>query len=85
MDPPKIQLFSTDLDGTLLGNPVASWRFSDTWTAQESSQRPLLVYNTGGTVAATPAARRGCGERVSQEGDQEPARGCRHNDKRPLG
>ena len=53
MNTPAIRLFSTDLDGTLLGNPVACWRFSDTWNAVPADRRPLLVYNTGHTVAAT--------------------------------
>lgn len=55
MDAPAIRLFSTDLDGTLLGNPVACWRFTDTWNALPKSRRPLLVYNTRRSVAATLA------------------------------
>lgn len=49
------RLFATDLDGTLLGNPAAAWRFSDSWLVLPPHQRPLLVYNTGRTVADTQA------------------------------
>ena len=52
---PNIRLFSTDLDGTLLGNPEAAWRFTETWAALDAHQRPLLVYNTGRSVAETQA------------------------------
>jgi sucrose-6F-phosphate phosphohydrolase len=51
----QIRLFSTDLDGTLLGNPEAAWRFAEKWAALEPRRRPLLVYNTGRTVADTQA------------------------------
>jgi sucrose-6F-phosphate phosphohydrolase len=46
----KIQLFSPDLDGTLLGNPEATRRFKDTWEALPKKQRPLLGYNSGRLV-----------------------------------
>ena len=49
----SIRLFSTDLDGTILGNPEAAWRFSEAWQALPAARRPLLVYNTGRTVADT--------------------------------
>jgi sucrose-6F-phosphate phosphohydrolase len=49
----SIRLFSTDLDGTLLGNPEAAWRFAETWQSLPAGRRPLLVYNTGRTVADT--------------------------------
>src|SRR5690606_26835107 len=49
------RLFSTALDGTLLGNPEAAWRFSERWNALDRGRRPLLVYNTGRTVADTQA------------------------------
>lgn len=52
---PAIRLFSTDLDGTLLGNPDAVWRFGARWSALDPARRPLLVYNTGRTVADTQA------------------------------
>jgi len=48
--PPAIRLFSTDLDGTLLGNPEATTRFKAAWTALSPEARPLLVYNTGRLV-----------------------------------
>ncbi len=48
-----IRLFSTDLDGTLLGNPEAAARFTEQWSALEPHARPLLVYNTTRTIADT--------------------------------
>jgi sucrose-6F-phosphate phosphohydrolase len=42
-----IRLFSTDLDGTLLGNPEAANRFATAWTSLPADTRPLLVYNSG--------------------------------------
>jgi len=51
----SIRLFSTDLDGTLLGNPEAAWRFAEAWESLPSGRRPLLVYNTSRTVADTQA------------------------------
>ena len=48
-----IRLFSTDLDGTILGNPEAAWRFTEAWESLPAARRPLLVYNTGRTVADT--------------------------------
>ena len=51
MSPDPIRLFSTDLDGTLLGNPEATRRFHTVWTALAGEARPLLVYNSGRLVA----------------------------------
>lgn len=51
--PGNIRLFSTDLDGTLLGNPASVQRFAQAWQALPAGRRPLLVYNTGRTVADT--------------------------------
>lgn len=42
-----IRLFSSDLDGTLVGVPEATSRFRDVWEAIPRECRPLLVYNTG--------------------------------------
>ena len=48
--PRRISLFATDLDGTLLGNPESTHRFTRSWEAL-SEFRPLLVYNSGRGVA----------------------------------
>lgn len=45
-----IRLFSTDLDGTLLGNPEAAQRFIAAWQSQSDDTRPLLVFNSGRLV-----------------------------------
>jgi len=42
-----IRLLSSDLDGTLLGNPEATQRFKAVWQALPAKSRPLLVYNSG--------------------------------------
>lgn len=42
-----IRLFSSDLDGTLLGNPESERRFKLAWESLPSATRPLLVYNSG--------------------------------------
>src|SRR6478735_9090559 len=47
---PKIRIFSSDLDGTLLGNPESSHRFKAAWEALDPATRPLLVYNSGRLV-----------------------------------
>lgn len=47
---PAIRLFSTDLDGTLLGNPESGRRFQNAWASLPAAHRPLLVYNSGRLV-----------------------------------
>ncbi len=49
-NPNPVRLFSTDLDGTLLGNPEATQRFKSAWLSLNPDTRPLLVYNTGRLV-----------------------------------
>jgi len=48
--PVPIRLFSTDLDGTLIGNPESEQRFKLAWENLEAPTRPVLVYNSGRTV-----------------------------------
>lgn len=50
-----MRLFSTDLDGTLLGNPEGLAHFTQRWAALDPEHRPLLAYNTSRTVADTLA------------------------------
>jgi sucrose-6F-phosphate phosphohydrolase len=45
------RLFSTDLDGTLVGNPESTQRFVAAWSALPDAKRPLLVFNSGRLVA----------------------------------
>jgi sucrose-6F-phosphate phosphohydrolase len=52
-DHPAIRLFSSDLDGTLLGNPEATQRFKSVWQKLAATARPLLVYNSGRLVDDT--------------------------------
>lgn len=47
----RVKIFSSDLDGTLLGNHEATARFRDYWSALPQEEKPLLVYNSGRTVA----------------------------------
>jgi len=42
-----VRLFSTDLDGTLIGNSESMQRFKETWENLSRENRPLLVYNSG--------------------------------------
>jgi sucrose-6-phosphatase len=51
--PPTIRLFSSDLDGTILGNPESALRFKQVWEALPPATRPLLVYNSGRSVQDT--------------------------------
>jgi len=51
----SIRLFSTDLDGTLLGNPESTQRFKKAWEALPPEKRPLLIYNSGRTIKDTLA------------------------------
>jgi sucrose-6F-phosphate phosphohydrolase len=46
----SIQLFCSDLDGTLVGNPEASQRFKTAWSKIPPKRRPLLVYSSGRLV-----------------------------------
>ncbi|MDR6104314.1 mannosylfructose-6-phosphate phosphatase [Agrobacterium larrymoorei] len=42
-----VRLFSTDLDGTVVGNDEATAHFRDFWHALPEETRPLLVFNSG--------------------------------------
>jgi sucrose-6F-phosphate phosphohydrolase len=46
----SIKLFSSDLDGTLLGTRESTQRFSQTWNKLPRRQRPALCYNSGRLV-----------------------------------
>src|SRR6478609_937381 len=42
-----VQLFCSDLDGTLIGSPESVGRFRTAWEGIPAELRPLLCYNTG--------------------------------------
>lgn len=42
-----VRLFSTDLDGTVVGNHEATARFREFWDSLPEETRPLLVFNSG--------------------------------------
>ncbi|NTJ41429.1 HAD-IIB family hydrolase [Agrobacterium larrymoorei] len=42
-----VRIFSTDLDGTVVGNNEATARFRDFWQSMPEETRPLLVFNSG--------------------------------------
>jgi len=46
----QVRLFSTDLDGTVVGDNDATRRFRDFWHALPHHHRPLLVFNSGRLV-----------------------------------
>lgn len=46
----RFRILSSDVDGTLLGNPEATSRFFDAWTQLDPKSRPLLAYNSGRLV-----------------------------------
>lgn len=46
----KIQMFCSDLDGTLLGNQEATRRFNEAWGRLPARRRPLLCYSSGRLV-----------------------------------
>jgi sucrose-6F-phosphate phosphohydrolase len=46
----RIELFCSDLDGTLLGNPEATRRFKTAWERLPRNSRPLLGYASGRLV-----------------------------------
>jgi sucrose-6F-phosphate phosphohydrolase len=43
----KIKLFSSDIDGTLIGQNNAFGTLKQCWTKLDEASRPLLCYNTG--------------------------------------
>jgi len=47
---PPVRLFAVDLNGTLLGNPEATARFSSAWHQLATESRPYLVYSCGRNI-----------------------------------
>lgn len=45
-----LRLFSTDLDGTVVGDNAATRRFRDFWHSLPDDLRPVLVFNSGRLV-----------------------------------
>lgn len=46
----SVRLLATDVEDTILGDPVAARAFQVTWESFEPDRRPLLVYNSGRSV-----------------------------------
>ena len=46
----SVRLLSSDIDGTVAGDPEATERFRSAWDALPPMEAPLLVYNTGRTI-----------------------------------
>ena len=46
-DAVPVRFFSSDLDGTLLGNAESSGRFKAVWESLDRATRPLLAYSSG--------------------------------------
>ncbi len=46
----RVEMFCSDLDGTLLGNPEATRRFKSAWENLPARSRPLLTYASGRLV-----------------------------------
>lgn len=46
----SVRFFCSDLDGTLLGDPEATCRFTTAWESLPKNSRPLLSYATGRLV-----------------------------------
>jgi hypothetical protein len=49
--PAPVRLFSVDLNGTLLGNPEATAKFTAAWNHLEPGERPQLIYTCGRSIA----------------------------------
>lgn len=49
--PSPVRLLSVDLNGTLVGNPESTARFTASWNQLDPACRPLLVYTCGRSVS----------------------------------